>query len=168
MEMIRVRDFKLVFEQGKHVGARNFFDRNCIYNHCELIANDGFGWIIVRSDNGYLKIFTLPLPIEADPIKILEQQRTVTAISVKRFKKSGLRVVYLGPWTCVEVCKAMIGLSCWWITTPDMLLDYCVARNEGVSLSRAYVAKSVARSSIMYLSAPFVSMFTIISNKLRG
>lgn len=168
MELIRVKDFKLIFEQGKHKGVWGLFDPQSKYSHCEMLANDGFGWILIRSHRAQLKIYTLPLMVDADPSPRLGEKDGITVISTRRFKQSGLRVTYLGPWTCVEVCKAMMGLSCWWITTPDMLLAFCSADNKGVKLSRKYVAKSMARSSIMYLSAPFVALISVIYKKLRG
>lgn len=54
---------------------------------------------------------------------------TVQRVSTIRPQWSLRSKFHVGPFTCVEVAKACLGIRAWWLHTPWQLYQYIAARN---------------------------------------
>lgn len=119
-----VTDWHVIFEDQGHLRNWREFAPFAKFTHCEVVGRDATNWITVRPINAGLKVVTTKIPASHNVTEYFKPTESMVMIKAPKFKKKKPRVILLAPWTCVEVCKAMIGCGCWYIVTPDQLHEY--------------------------------------------
>lgn len=165
MIYMRVRHWRLVLESGKMPTLWRLFAPNSTWSHCEMWGRDEYGWMVVRPSKASVNIYTLPIGANEKPEDVIPADG-VLVIKAKRFKHPNPRVIYFAPWTCVEVCKAVMGIACWYITTPDHLGLYVAA---GGSLPLKLKAKMIMHSFLIYaLALPVTALVSACQIGVRA
>ena len=98
------------------------------FRYCFAVLHDGQRWIAIDPLATRLEV-TVP-PLEADfdlPGWFAGRGHTVIAAAVRR--DSG-RPAPLGPFTCVETCKRLLGLRARFVVTPWQLYRHLGGRDE--------------------------------------
>lgn len=89
------------------------------FRHCFVLLNDGRHWIAVDPLAACTEVEVLPLPAEADvPGWYRERGHAVVRAAVRREAR---RPAPLGPFTCVEAVKRVLGLRAPLVVTPGQL-----------------------------------------------
>lgn len=158
-ESTLIRNWRIVFaKQGMEL-FWNRFVPGMHFNHCELVGRDDFGWCLIRPINAAVQVRMLGASVHSYPENWMEQDEDVCVLVPKRFAAKRPRVICFAPWTCVEVCKAHLNISCWWITTPDQLHDYIKAKGKpGLKWKLKNIVLSAMLTGIMLLLTPLVQI----------
>lgn len=120
----RIKNWRIVFAKQDRQLFWSRYVPNMHFNHCELVGRDDFGWLVVRPMNAAVQILMLGREVNELPEDWIPQSKDVKVLRAKHHKAKRPRVICFAPWTCVEVCKAHLNISCWWVGTPDQLYTY--------------------------------------------
>lgn len=132
------------------------------HTHCELVGNDGFQWLLVTPHNASIKMESLANNINTTPEQWIGDTEGMEVVIAPRFAPRRPRVVLFSTWTCVEVCKAVLNISCWYVVTPDQLCEYLKQKGKP---SRWWKLKQITISIIAHTVAIPVNL---ILSLIRG
>ena len=92
------------------------------FRHCFIVLNDGDHWIAIDPLAPLLEVTVPPVPAGFDlPAWFAGQGHRVVPAPVRR----GLRrPAPVGPFTCVETCKRVLGLHARFVLTPWQLFRH--------------------------------------------
>lgn len=161
-ECIRLREWRAVFTDRS---PRNWWFKlmpKSEYTHCDLIGNDGFGWVLVTPKNASIAIYTLVNDINTTPEEWAKEFDDVEVVKTRKFASKAPRVILFSTWTCVEVCKSILGIGEWYLVTPDQLHYYL--KMDG-KVSKWWKAKNMAFSALAHLLAVPLSLIIAIVRK---
>ena len=107
----------LVYSRGGHWWSRLFAP----LGHVSIVVRKGSQYVWIEFSTGLTDVEVFP--VGAD------WRSVVDCVKVQKFrvwrKATGYRVPHLlQPFTCVEQCKAYLGIRKWWVLTPNQLYRY--------------------------------------------
>ena len=103
------------------------------FRHCELMRPHYYGpelkdvlWLVLRP---HLEL--LENHIEFDPTPPWIKYPGVTIVKVQLIMKPWKvrQWFFVGPFSCVEICKAALGINKFWMRTPRQLYKYLIRHN---------------------------------------
>lgn len=165
-EVIKVRDWRLIFTGNS---PRNVWFRMIPkqrFTHCELVGTDGFCWVSVLPANAAFTVQTLAYPADLKPEQwkeagVLPSNLDIEVVKPPRFRPKRPRVFLFAPWTCVEVCKAALNMSHWYIVTPDQLHQFTAVKG------RVSVAWKIKNIGIAIAAHTIAIVSNLIASPLR-
>lgn len=156
--MLIVRDYHIVFEKQDNQQLWRCLMPNAKFTHCEAIGRDSFSWVIIRPVRASIKVITTCVKADQEIADILAVDG-VSVVKSPRFKSKRSRVILFSPWTCVEVCKSLIGLGCWYIVTPDQLHEFLINRGK---VSRWWKIKNIVYGFTAHIAALFYTLIKLM------
>lgn len=155
--MLIVRDYHIVFEKLDNQRLWRCLMPKARFTHCEAIGRDSFSWVIVRPVKASIMVITTCVKASEDITKLLDVDANTAIVKSPKFKRrGGSRVILFAPWTCVEACKSLINLGCWYIVTPDQLHEYLIL---GGKVSFKWKLKNIMYGLVAHIAAFFYMLY---------
>jgi hypothetical protein len=92
------------------------------FQHVSAIKRDGRVWIAIHPYGEFTDVEILRT--DAHPWQIAPRA-IVQRVTAMRRERSVRAPWFLGPITCVEHVKALLGIRAFWVRTPWQLFNYC-------------------------------------------
>lgn len=92
------------------------------FQHVLALRRDGRLWIAIHPHFSFTDVQAIRsdlTPWEMYPAA------TIQHVTAMRANASSSGAFHIGPLTCVDLVKALLGIRCWWIYTPWQLYRYC-------------------------------------------
>lgn len=134
MTFLRTRDFNLLDTIGRHprewwlvytLSERAHWWNRFLhprFQHVSALRREGALWVLVEPCGELLDIKLIA--DELTPWQLFPQAIIQRVVGMPH--KHSLRSrFFLGPVTCVEHVKALLGISAWCVRTPRQLHDFC-------------------------------------------
>ena len=100
------------------------------FEHCFALARQGGSWVQVDPGHDFMRVAVLPVSAYT-PIHALVGDRTV--VRVRASLTEQMRAPWIvGPLTCVEVVKSLLGIRSLTLLTPHQLYEH-LRRHHGRS-----------------------------------
>lgn len=120
------------------------------FSHVYALRWDGYNWILFNPHTSFTEIAILPIPTENAIQHMIEPGATVLEVEAFRHPTRIRGRWWIGPMTCVEQVKALLGIPVGRIWTPRQLYNYLVTdgqqqtENTGANRHRARSRSPVA------------------------
>ena len=100
------------------------------FRHVYALRWDGFNWLLYNPDAAFTEVAIMPGRSENALHTLVEPDATI--VEVEAFRKTGTirGRWWIGPMTCVEQIKALIGLPVGRVWTPWQLYQYLMEHCE--------------------------------------
>lgn len=95
------------------------------FRHVLALRRDGRVWVAVKPTTGFVDIEVLRT--DATPWQLFPSATVQRVVALREANTIRSRL-FVGPLTCVEVCKALLGIRAWWLRTPWQLHRFCGRR----------------------------------------
>lgn len=102
------------------------------FSHVYALRWDGWNWIRVNPHIAYTDVAILPVAVENALHVLVEPGSTVLEVEAFRNEDQVRGRWWVGPMTCVEQIKALLGLPVGWIYTPWQLYRYLMEHADGI------------------------------------
>lgn len=93
------------------------------FQHVLALRRDGRVWIAIHPHFSFVDVQIIREDLT--PWQMYPQATTIQHVTAMRVNAYSLGELHIGPLTCVEVMKSLLGIRAWRVRTPWQLHQHC-------------------------------------------